>query len=1236
MTQFTTPTLHFPPNLPITERLAEIRTTIQAHQVIVICGETGCGKSTQLPKICLALGLGEQGRIGHTQPRRIAAQRLAQRIADEIQQPVGECVGYKVRFSDQVAPQSRIKLMTDGILLAEIRRDRYLREYSALIIDEAHERSLNIDFLLGFLHQLLPKRPDLKLIITSATLEPERFAQHFGQAPILHIAGRTYPVAIQYRPPTLTSDNNTPDRLQNLVEAVHALCQLGPDGDILAFFAGERDIHEAAEHLRKQPSIPADILPLYARQTTAAQAPIFQPTGRQRRIILATNVAETSLTVPRIKYVIDTGKARISRYSARSKLQRLPIEPISQASAAQRAGRCGRVSAGVCIRLYSEDDFQARPAFTEPEILRTNLAAVILQMQALRLGQVQHFPFVQPPDRRFIQDGYRILHELGATDTDQCITALGRKMARLPVDPRLARMLLTATKQHCLHEILIITAALAVQDPRERPRDQQQAADQAQAQFNHPYSDFLSLLNLWHYLEAARKQHSRRAFDRICRQHYLATHRVREWIAIRQQLQQQMRALHYQPNIQPATEHQIHQAILSGLLSHIGRREPDKKNLYQGARNSRFHLLPGSGPTKSASRWIVAAELIETQRLYARTVARIQPAWLEALAGHLVKHHYSEPYWHAKTGRVLARHSLLLYGLPIITGRRIDYAEVDPTAARAIYIQHALVEAELHTKAAFWQHNQALITRIQADEAKLRRHDLLIDATQQYAWYAARIPDTVHSTTRLEAWLRTQPDALRQSLDALCTNATKPNPTDYPDHMVLNGTHLPLSYRFTPGEPADGITLQLPVTLLQQLSIGQADWLVPGLITEKLSALLKGLPKALRRACVPIADTVRDCLQVMQPEPRPLHQTLAAALQRQRHLTIPEEAWQLEALAPHLKLRIKLMDPTGQHCLTTSRDILAVQQRYTQTATEHRFSPPKALQHDNLRDWTCGTLPRTIPIQQSGLTLQAYPALVDTGQQVSVQCFTCAQQAAQAHQAGLIRLYQIRQSRFVRDIRRAGIDQMTAWQYTQLPNPSPGQSQAADLVQHLVQQTFQQAFFAESIPTDIRDQASFQTCYEQGRTQLQATYEKLKTIVMDSLQARQRIQNHLQRISKQPAAVQDMQQQLNNLLYPGFVCITPAQQLRHYPRYLQALEYRLDKLQQGGQQRDQQAMHTMANIYQRWQRRVQQHIGQPDPRLEQIRWQLEALRISLFAQAIGTPEPISVQRIEKHWQQLGL
>jgi ATP-dependent helicase HrpA len=1218
------PPIAFPASLPITEHLDEIQATIRAHQVLIVCGATGCGKSTQLPRICLATGLAQTGRIGHTQPRRIATQRLAERIATEQHQTVGNQIGYKVRFNDQVSKTTVIKLMTDGILLAEIQRDPLLREYSTLIIDEAHERSLNIDFLLGYLHQLLPQRPDLKLIITSATLEPERFAEHFGQAPIIRLAGRTYPVDIRYRPP----EPDIRDPMFALQEAVAELLPL--DGDILVFFAGERDIHEAADALRKPYESELDILPLYARQRSTDQARIFASDHKRRRLILATNVAETSLTVPGIRYVIDTGLARISRYSPRSKLQRLPIEPISQASAAQRAGRCGRVAPGVCIRLYSEADFTSRPAYTEPEILRTNLAAIILRMQALRLGDIAKFPFIQPPDQRAIRDGYRTLHELGAMTAQHQITRLGRKLARIPVDPRIGRMLLAAPRYHCLREILIIAAALAIPDPREPVR----SAPATPADWHHPHSDFLTLLNLWRTQQQARQQHSRRAFHAWCQTQQLAPHRIREWHALHQQLQHQMQAMHYRPNTTPASEDQIHQAILSGLLSQIGLREQGQNRIYQGARQQRIHLTPGA--YKTAPRWLMAAELIETQRIYARQIARIKPDWLEAQAQHLLHRTYAEPEWHAASGRVITYETLHLYGLPIANQRRKPYAPHNPAHAREIFIQHALVLGDARWHAPFWQHNQTQIAAIQVQEAKVRRHDLLIDDSRRYDWYNARVPANITDTRQLERWLQQPSHAhtLHHTPDDLRTSAPGPNATDYPDHLLLNETQLPLQYKFAPGDPQDGISVQIPHSLLPQLSQGQADWLIPGLIQVKLTALLKSLPKPLRRACVPLADTVRDSLARMQPEAKPLHQTFAAALRHTRQLHIPEDAWQPQTLEPYLHLRICVMDGTRE--LATSRDLADLQCRYGQTARTTPLPNPTTQQQCGLRDWSCGPLPKHITIQQNGLRLRAYPALTDEGDSVAVRHYTSAEQAAEQHQHGLIRLLILRQPRQIRDLRRNGPDTRTTWHYNQLPTITDAPNDPLPLPEQLIRQAMKQAFISQQDPTLIRDATQYNACYEQGKTSLYTTYQQIHTTVCDSLALHQRIHQMLSQHQQvhQQTSVTDVQNQLHRLLYAGFVQHTPVTQLLHYPRYLQAIIQRLNRLNTGGQARDQQQMQTMADIQQRWQQRSTQQPA--DPRLMQIRWQLEELRVSLFAQQLGTPYPISVRRIEKTWQQLGL
>ncbi len=921
----------FPPELPITARLDEIRSLVERHQVVVLCGETGSGKSTQLPKICLALGRGVYGRIGHTQPRRIAARSLANRIASELGQGLGQSVGYKVRFHDQVGEHSQVKLMTDGILLAEIQQDRFLSEYDTLIIDEAHERSLNIDFLLGYLKQLLPRRPDLKLIITSATIDPERFSRHFDGAPIIEVSGRTYPVEVHYRPPADEAGTERDDPLQRaIVDAVDELSRISR-GDILVFLSGEREIRETAETLRKHRLQATEVLPLYARLGTGEQARIFQPAG-QRRIVLATNVAETSLTVPGIRYVIDAGYARISRYSHRSKIQRLPVERISRASAEQRKGRCGRVAAGVCLRLYAEDDFAGRPQFTEPEILRTNLAAVILQMKVLGFGDIEDFPFLEPPDSLQIKDGYRVLEELGAVDGLRQVTQIGRKLARLPVDPRVGRMLLEAAHTHCLRELLVIAAALSVQDPRDRPLDKQQAADEAHAEFKDEDSDFLGYLKLWHYLEEQRRHLSARKFRELCRARFLSWTRVQEWHDIHRQLRTQLHEMGYRDNeVDPGYE-TIHKALLSGLLSHIGFRPEGRDHEYLGARNSRFAIFPGSGLFEKKPKWVAAAELVETTRLYARTLARIQPEWVEALAGHLVKRSYSEPHWQGRRGQVGAYEKVTLYGLTLVARRRVNYGPIDPVLARELFIRQGLVDGDFETRAPFWRHNRELVAEVQALEAKSRRRDLLVDDEAIYAFYDKRVPDGIYSKPLFEQWLRQatrgQPrflhlrlsDLLRRPVDELSGAA-------FPDELDLDGMRLPLEYHFAPGEEADGVTLVVPAAVLRQVTPGRADWLVPGLLREKVIALIKSLPKVLRRHFVPVPDYADQCLAALAPSDTPLIQALGAELKRRSGVHVPEDAWDPGVLPPHLRLRVRVIDAAGA-TLGAGRDLPQLRSRY--------------------------------------------------------------------------------------------------------------------------------------------------------------------------------------------------------------------------------------------------------------------------------------------------------------------
>ena len=1234
----------FPPALPICERLQEVRQAIADNQVIVLCGETGSGKSTQLPKICLSLGLGVYGRIGHTQPRRIAARSLASRIASELGQETGQSVGYKVRFADRVGDNTHVKLMTDGMLLAEIQRDRYLNEYDTLIIDEAHERSLNIDFLLGYLKLLLPKRPDLKLIITSATIDPQRFSKHFNEAPVIEVSGRTYPVEVRYMPPPEDEDGGV-NLQQAIIDGVDELSHIDR-GDILIFFSGEREIREAAETLRKHKMRSTEVLPLYARQSPAEQAKIFKTTGK-RHIVLATNVAETSLTVPGIRYVIDTGFARISRYSARSKIQRLPVEAISQASAKQRAGRCGRVAEGVCIRLYSEDDFNARSEFTEPEIQRTNLAAVILQMMVMGFGDIDAFPFVDPPDSRLIKDGYRVLHELGAVDGLNRVTKLGRKMARLPIDPRIGRMLLEAAHIGCLRELLVIGAALSVQDPRERPFDKQQQADEAHALFADERSDFMGLLKLWDFLEEKRRHLTRRKFERLCREYFLAPTRVREWHDIHVQLKEQMHELGYRDNAKPAAYESVHDAVLSGLLSHVGMRTQGKERDYLGARNTRFHIFPGSGQFSTQPKWLVAAELVETTKLYARMVAQVQPEWIEKLAGHLVKHHYSEPHWQGKRGQVGAYEKVTLYGLPIVPRRRVNYGPIDPKISREIFIRFGLVEGDLHTRAPFWRHNQDLIASLHQQEARARRRDILVDEEAMYAYYEKRIPDGIYSTAQLEKWLRKQGQKnklLHMREDDIRMQGEGVDVAQFPDHFELGGTKLPFTYHFEPGSDADGVTLHVPLPLLNQLTEGHVDWLVPGLIQEKVVALIKGLPKALRRQFVPVPDFARRALQLMQRSEQPLHRTLATALKQLNGTHIPEDAWQRDQLDPFLRMRIRLLSADGMETLAYSRDLLGLQHDYAYEASEARSSGglTHAIEQEALKDWTIGELPQTVETQSGGLTLRAYPALVDDGDSVAVRCLDSEARAAEAQRAGLRRLLMLRMAPTVKDMRKR-IPNLAAMRlaYAKVPVPTGARkdNRASErLEDQLVALAFDQAFAED--PTKVRDRQAFQDCFDSGREKLPDIYTETVKRVGELLSAYQRIRKRLAAMNNLSllSSLQDMQQQLDDLVYQGFLEEVPAGQLREYPRYLRAIELRLDKLSAGGQTRDQQHMREMTELLERWRERdrATREKGLVDLRLQQIRCQLEELRISLFAQEVKTLFPVSIKRIDRLWKALGL
>ena len=1233
------PVPSFPEQLPVSRRREELAAAIAGHQVVIVCGETGSGKTTQLPKICLSLERGVAGLIGHTQPRRIAARAVAGRIAEELNTPLGRAVGYKIRFGDHTGPDAYVKVMTDGILLAETQGDRYLDAYDTLIIDEAHERSLNIDFLLGYLKQLLPRRPDLKLIVTSATIDPQRFARHFGTAPVIEVSGRTYPVEIRYRPLRgEDEDDRDRDLQQAILAAVDELGRLEP-GDILIFLSGEREIRDTAEALRKHHPPHTEILPLYARLSAAEQNRIFQAHSG-RRIVLATNVAETSLTVPGIRYVIDAGTARIRRYSHRAKVQRLPVEPISQASANQRAGRCGRLSAGVCIRLYSEEDYLKRAAFTLPEIQRSNLAAVILQMEVLSLGEVERFPFIDPPDARLIKDGYQTLLELGAVDEARRLLPLGRELARLPLDPRLARMILAARREQCLAEVLIIAAALSVQEPRERPLDAQQAADQRHARFNDPRSDFLAYLKLWeHYHEQARHL-SNNKLRKYCRDNFLSYLRLREWHEVHGQLLELAKQMGLRLNQQPGEYTAVHRALLAGLLGNLGLRGEDRE--YLGARGIKFHVFPGSALFKKPPKWLMAAELVETARLFGRTVAGIEPEWVEAVGAHLVKRHYFEPHWEKARAAVIGYERVTLYGLPLVAKRHVQYSRVDPKLSRELFIRHALVAGDYDSRAPFLVHNRGLIADIETLESKTRRRDILVDEDTLFRFYDEQLPAEVCDGRGFEHWRkeaeRADPRRLFLTRDYLMRRgAGEVSAEQFPDHLEFAGARLPLNYHFEPGHPLDGVTLTVPLAMLNQLKPQRLEWLVPGLLRDKIIALLKSLPKHLRRNFVPAPNFADALLQAIdadacrQTRPSPggkagseggLYDALAHHLQRMTGVAVPLEAWQPDQLPPHLRMNIKVIANDG-HEVAVGRDLASLQGEQGERAAQTFAALPGGdIERARVTAWDFGTLPEQVEFSRNGMRLLGYPALVAEGDHVALRLLESAVKAEAAMHGGLRRLYALQARERVRYLERnlPGIQAMCL----HFAVVGDCATLRADLVEAILEQAF---IGGRPLP---RSGADFNRNQELGTAQLQAVANEICGWVAEALAYYQVVSRRLKQANR-PAwlkSVSDIRGQLALLIRPGFVTATPYDRLRHLSRYLKAVELRLAKLEQQPA-RDQSLLAQIAPLWQAYLARAEP--PGLDPTLNEFRWLLEELRVSLFAQELKTAVPVSVKRLERQW-----
>jgi ATP-dependent helicase HrpA len=1218
------PKINYDDALPIVQKRNEIADAIRDNQVIILCGETGSGKTTQLPKICLELGRGVRGLIGHTQPRRVAARSVAQRIADELGRPLGQVVGYKVRFGDKTSQDTLVKLMTDGILLAEIGSDRFLENYDTIIIDEAHERSLNIDFLLGHLSQLLPKRPDLKLIVTSATINPQLFSKHFSDAPIIEVSGRTYPVEVRYRP-IVADDIDAADEMESsaLLAAVDEVCREGP-GDVLVFLTGERDIREATEELRKHGPRDAEVLPLYARLAADEQMRVFQPHGR-RRIVLSTNVAETSLTVPGIHYVIDTGFARISRYNARNKVQRLPIEPISRASADQRKGRCGRVGPGLCIRLYSEEDFQSRPQFTEPEILRTNLANVILQMKSQRLGEVQEFPFVEPPDYRQVKDGYQTLHELGAVDELNALTHVGRDIAKLPVDPRIARMILEATHEHCLNEVLVIAAALSVQDPRERPLDQQQAADEAHKQWRDEQSDFLALLKLWKFFTEQQENLSHSKLRKACKQNFLSYVRMREWRDVYYQLHTLMEDFGLSFNARPATYDAVHRALLSGLLANVGMKTDTHE--YEGPRNVKFSLFPGSGLFTAKPRWVMAAEIVQTTKLYARVNASIKAEWIERMAGHLVKKTYFEPHYYRGGASVSAYEKQTLYGLVIVPRKRVNFGPIDPKQSRQIFIQAALIENQYATNAPWRRHNDQLLRDVELLEAKARRKNLLTDSASRFAFYDAKVPAGVYDGKLFEEWRRAAERqdrrALFMSIEDLIVPGTQPVASDqFPDSADIDGVTLPLSYVFDPSDEADGVTAEIPLAALNRLSPAPFEWLVPGLLREKIEVLIRQLPKPLRVKLIPVPEVAARVAPVLLGKYRQgsFKDALAWDIGKIVGELVPTVQWQDHLLPDYLRMNLRVVDDTGK-ALGQDRDLIPLRERLSENIAQLiRELPSTTFDRDGLRAWDFGDLPERIEIDRPGIRLIAYPAVIDEGNSVALRLLDSPDKAAAASRLGLRRLFLIE---FREELSHA-INALPDFPKTAVLYSRLGSAQ--DLKVELRTAIADRLLFADGDP--IRTKDEFARRIDRAWNDLAIVASDVWRITRQTLAEYQAVTLQLGQPapSNAHATITDLRERLTHLIFKSFLTITPPTWLTHLPRFVKAYGARHRKLVMGGTTRDQ----ANAAIFNRlWERYLDASDRFDDLDVQHLRWMLEELHVSLFAQELKTSLPISPPRVEQ-------
>ena len=1250
--------IEFPADLPVVQKRADLTRAISENQVVIVCGETGSGKTTQLPKICLTLGRGVLGVIGHTQPRRVAARTVATRIAFELKTELGSAVGYKVRFHDKVSPDTSVKLMTDGILLAEIHSDPLLKNYDTLIIDEAHERNLNIDFLLGYLKQLLPRRPDLKLIITSATLDADRFARHFG-ALVVEVSGRSYPVETRYRPLEVSEEGEAQDVPEAVSSALDELAAGGLRGDVLVFLPGEREIRDTAETLRKHHPKGIEVLPLFARLSAAEQDKIFK-TGAQQRVVLATNVAETSLTVPNIGYVIDCGLARVNRYSIRQKVEQLHIEKISRAAANQRAGRCGRVMSGVCVRLYDEADFLLRNEFTDPEIFRVSLATVILRMSALELGDIAEFPFIEPPTPRMIADGYQLLAELGAIDEARQLTKLGHELAKLPLDPKIARLLLAGRQYFCLTEILIIASALSVQDPRERPLDKQEAADAAHKRFADERSDFLAYLKIWAWFEQAlAEKKSNRLLAEECRKNFLSPLRLREWRELHQQLHGQVAEMGMRENEKPATYEQMHKALLCGLLGNIGMKSLES-NEYLGARGIKFFIAPNSVLAKKGTKWVMAGELIETHRLYARCVARIEPEWLEETGAHLIKRHYYDPHWEKKAAQVVAYERSTLHGLLLNAKKRVHYGPMNVAESREVFIRQALVGGEFETRAPFFAHNQKLIADIEALEHKARRPDVLVDDELIFAFYDSRIPDhlsglDIHNGAAFEHWRkeaeRVDAKLLYLKKDDLMRHEAAGITTDqFPPNLKIDNVSFALSYHFSPGKNDDGITLTVPLALINQVVAARCEWLIPGILAEKVVQLLKTLPQKLRRHLVPVPEFAAAFCREVPASNTPLLQALARYIREQKQFDVPPDAFRLEQLPPHLLMNFRVVDEHGRQ-LGMSRNFAQLRNEWAPSTTPSLTLPQgergqsggvlailpspsggglgrgpigEGIGEERYTSWSFGAFTETSVVQRAGQNVTLFNALVDEGDAVALRAFDIRDAAQAAHRGGLRRLFMLLLKEQVKYLEKNLPDAQRLGMLFMMPNSPFGGTQQ-ELQQQILAMTFERCCLNDPLPTN---EAEFITRGKEAKNRLLLIAQELARLVGNVLNEYQAVQKNLPQLKMHAQANQDIRAQLEWLLHKRFIADTPYERLQYVPRYLKAIYLRIEKLR-SNPARDAQCMMQMQPLTQAWQKLRQAQQGNSDPRVDEFAWLMQELRVSLFAQELKTPVIVSVKRLEK-------